>query len=77
MTPNMQNHYLPAAIAGCVSLVMHGFLLSILILVPSPIPEDQVGNHGLEATVAQKIEEKKKLLNDLDRDSNKADELNR
>ena len=59
MTPNMQNHYLPAAIAGCVSLVMHGFLLSILILVPSPIPEDQVGNHGLEATVAQKIEEKK------------------
>jgi hypothetical protein len=55
----MQTNYVPAVIAAGISLVMHGFLLAILVLVPSPLPEETVGDAGLEPVVAQKNEEKK------------------
>jgi len=54
----MQTNYLPAMVAAVISLVMHGFLLAILWMVPSPLPEDPVSDAGLEMVVAQKKEEK-------------------
>jgi len=35
-------------VAAVISLVMHGFLLAILWMVPSPLPEDPVSDAGLE-----------------------------
>lgn len=55
----MQNNVFPAMVAALISLVMHGFLLAILIMVPSPIPEDVAGPVGLEVVATQKNEEKK------------------
>lgn len=55
----MQQNLLPPTIAAIVSLITHGFLFIALIMIPSPLAEENNRSEPLETVAVQKSEEKK------------------